>query len=336
MNRVVRTLITFAAVTLTIASPVAAAPAVDTSPFSIVGSGPFGTDRLRPEAERTVASIRWSRTASSGATVLVSPAYRDDPSTGERWAAFFSSLIHGPELDLLTAYIATPAEIHAICAEGIGCYGRDRLWVSEDAIGGVSPQEVAAHEYGHHVAYNRVNPPWIAVDSGTKRWGTTMNVCARARGGMAYPGNEGAFYTLNPGEAFAETYRVLNGYGADEWRVVDTSFRPTQQALDAARADVVEPWTVPTVRTLRLRLSRARTSTVRITTPLDGTLAIATATGGVNLELVSAPGSRVVARGTWGAAGGKSIDYEICGERTLLLRVSSAQARRLTLRISEP
>ena len=26
---------------------------------------------------------------------------------------------------------------------------------------------------------------------------------------MAFPGNEGANYSLNPGEAFAESYRVL-------------------------------------------------------------------------------------------------------------------------------
>jgi len=312
-------------------------PAYDASPFASIPSlATSRTDRLRPGAERRIAAIHWLRTTSAGATVLVSPAYAGDPSTGDRWAGFFASLVHGTELGLLTAYIATPAEINTICPDAIGCYSSNRLWVSDEPSGGISPQMVAAHEYGHHVANNRANPPWIAVDSGAKRWATAMNVCSRTRSRTAYPGDEGAFYTLNPGEAFAETYRVLNGYGADQWDVVDTSFWPTQVALDAARADVLNPWTEAATQTLRIHVTHARAWTGRISTPLDGSLAVTTTTGGVDLQLRSADGKNVLVRGSWRSSGGKSIGYQVCGERSFVLRVASAGPRRLKLRVTEP
>src|SRR5438034_7045369 len=75
---------------------------------------------------------------------------------------------------------------------------------------GTSKETVLVHELGHNVAANRDNAPWSAVDWGTKRWATYMNVCARHDAGTAFPGDEADHYLLNPGEAFAETYRLLN------------------------------------------------------------------------------------------------------------------------------
>src|SRR5439155_24542812 len=69
-------------------------------------------------------------------------------------------------------------------------------------------EELAAHEYGHHVANNRDNPPWDAETWGPKRWASYEGVCPRVRNGTAFPGDEGANYDLNPGEGFAESYRV--------------------------------------------------------------------------------------------------------------------------------
>jgi hypothetical protein len=143
--------------------------------------------------------------------VLVSEAYASDSGVAQRWADFFATLLHGPELGLLTAYLAPLDEVHGICGQGaLGCYSSNRLVTVGDSSGGIPPASVAAHEYGHHVAYNRVNPPWIAVAWGTKRWASHMNVCSRAAAGTAMPGDEGVDYVLNPGEAFAETFRVLN------------------------------------------------------------------------------------------------------------------------------
>ena len=93
---------------------------------------------------------------------------------------------------------------------------------------GVDPKMIATHEYGHHVAFNRVNPPWQAVDWGTKRWASYANVCTRTAAGSAYPGDEDGHYLQNPGEAFAETYRLLNESEAGAtnfiWPIVDRSF----------------------------------------------------------------------------------------------------------------
>ena len=49
-----------------------------------------------------------------------------------------------------------------------------------------STEGIIAHEYGHHVAASRNNAPWDAVDYGTKRWATYMQVCARTESGEFY------------------------------------------------------------------------------------------------------------------------------------------------------
>src|SRR5207249_3734012 len=81
----------------------------------------------------------------------------------------------------------------------------------------------------------RINPPWRALTWGTKRWASYMNVCAKTVSGQLHPGNEGNAYQLNPGEAFAEAYRVLNeqreGIASPEWDLVDPSLRPDATAL---------------------------------------------------------------------------------------------------------
>src|SRR5213080_630505 len=76
------------------------------------------------------AAPAWSGgvvTASTGATltVYVSDSYAPGQVAPQTWADFFASLIHGSELSLLTAYVAPPAEVQAICrsSEAFGCYG---------------------------------------------------------------------------------------------------------------------------------------------------------------------------------------------------------------------
>lgn len=76
-----------------------------------------------------------------------------------------------------------------------------------------------------------------------------LNVCVRAQQGSAYPGHEDDNYTQNPGEAFAEVYRVLNevkrGATTFRWDLVGTSFYPDAVALQAAEQDVVSPGSHP-------------------------------------------------------------------------------------------
>ncbi len=169
-------------------------------------------------------------------------------------------------------------------------------------------------------------------------WASHMNICARTAQSTAFPGDEGSAYTLNPGEAFAESYRVLNerDRGAPfVWPIVDPSFIPDNAALDALRQDVVEPWTGPTRRTFRVRFAPGRRSwTKTLATPLDGQLSAA-AGGPADVQLMD--GARSVAGGAWTATGGKSFEYQVCGVRSFVLRVRRAGGpRTLVLRLVQP
>jgi hypothetical protein len=302
------------------------------------------TGRLDAAGVRRVARLRWAAVhAATGPTIRVSPAYADRDAIAVRWSAFFQSLLHGPELTLLDAYIAPLDEVRALCgnADVLGCYGANRLVIPDQGADGISATSIATHEYGHHVAFNRVNPPWIGVDWGPKRWATYEHICTRAAAGTAYPGAEDANYTLNPGEGWAETYRVLNESAAGlpvTWPIVDPSFRPDAGALAAAREDVLDPWTGPTATVQRLRFSgRARTWTLQVPAPLDGTLQAEVRPGPDDVALVPASGGPPLARGTWSSSGTKAFAYTVCGQRTFVLRVTRhTSVRAFTLRLSVP
>src|SRR5256714_3181987 len=140
--------------------------------FAQRASVPLGTTGVR-----RLSSFAWTGgpvTAADGETVTIFLAddYAGDPSVARTWADFFTGLVHGSELSQLQVYVATAAEVSQICggADVLGCYGGDRMIVPGEADGGVDPTEVATHEYGHHVAFHRLNPPWVAVDWGTQRW----------------------------------------------------------------------------------------------------------------------------------------------------------------------
>ena len=82
-------------------------------------------------------------------------------------------------------------------------------------------------------------------------------------------------YPLNPGEAFAESYRVLmetaGSASGFDWPIVDPSFLPNAQALTALREDVLHPWESSTTTMIRGKfLRRSRTWNGQVATPLDG------------------------------------------------------------------
>jgi hypothetical protein len=275
-------------------------------------------------------------------TVFVSTTYADPDAVAQKWASFFGGLPHGSEISLVRVYVAPLDEVEAMCRsdQALGCYGAEQLVVVGDESAGIAATMVAAHEYGHHIAANRSNAPWSALDWGTKRWASTVGVCGRVAGGTAFPGDEGAGYSLNPGEAFAETYRVLTetggAPGAFAWPIVDPSFEPDAAALAAVRADVLEPWTGPSVATIRGRFAGASRSWTRsIATPLDGDARIRVSP--VEELTLAASDGTVLARSHWDGSGGKEVDFRVCGQRSLRLRVSRATAGpRFTLRVSRP
>jgi len=263
-------------------------------------------------------------------TLYVSEAY--GPEGVQRWADFFARLPHGRELAGLTAYVGTYEEIRGLCGAGaLGCYWSNELATIGDPVGWVSAEEVARHEYGHHVAWNRSNAPWLAVDWGTKRWASYVNVCVRAAAKTAFPGDEDAYYRLNPGEAFAEAYRVMAevtaGASSFTWSLVDPTFYPDAAALTAVANDVALPWTTPVARVAagRFRPKGPKTWTLKVATPLDGSLeARLTMPAGTlyDISLLSADGKATLAKSLWSGVAQKTMSFQVCGQRSLLVRVT--------------
>jgi hypothetical protein len=283
---------------------------------------------------------------STGETVrvTVSDRYPVDEPMARGWAEYLASLLHGPELAYVTLYLAPYSEVQSLCGfDSLACYSSNRHLIvapREDFPDGPTAQAVLAHEYGHHIARNRLNPPWNSTDYGTKRWASRIGVCAKTTAGTLFPGGQGLRYRLDPGEAFAEGYRLLNelraGRPETAWEIVDASLRPDASTLAALERDVVDPWVRPTVeRRSGSFAARGRaTRSFRLATPLDGTLRItlsAPPTMRLRLSLYD------TSRKTTVATGGRRLQTVICGHRSLTLRVTrQAAAGRFSLSISKP
>ncbi len=306
------------------------------APVSLSERLAAGTTAIGARAEHTIARAHWQRgptTASTGETVdiQVSDAIPDPATVSQNWANFFAGLLHGPELQLLTVFVVPGTEVGSDCGGDpnvLGCYGSQQLILPNDVVSSVTPEEIARHEYGHHVANNRSNPPWRAVDWGPKRWASLIGVCASTEQGLTFPGNEDDQYKLNPGEAWAETYRVLNETKAGlpvTWPIVDQRFLPDANALATAEQDVTSPWTAPSVHVYRSRFTRTRRAwSLPLQTPLDGLLQVTLTLrrGHVyRLTVWSADGRTVLATGLWTARTAQAASFTLCGQRSVLVRV---------------
>lgn len=277
----------------------AAGPAAAADPFD----GAFGGAYTTPDG----SSVR----------VFTSSDYPADAAVNQRWADYLASLVHGPELATVTLLLMPAAQLQRACGFGaLACYKRESAAIyapAESPPDGPSPQELIAHEYGHHVEAARVNPPWNATTWGTKRWATAMGVCAGVAAGRLHPGDETAAYKTNPGEAFAEAYRLLNeeslGLPPSPWNQVSRSLLPGPAALAALRADVLTPYAGPTRVALAgaFRRGGADTLTFTVRTPLDGRLRVHLATEGVQARLL---------------LDGRARSSElVCGARTVTAKV---------------
>ena len=232
------------------------------------GSGTF-RDTILSGSRRLQAATRAGRwggatTANDGETVdiFVSDTYPVDPTVTQSFADFVVQLYHGTSCrrNLLHgsargAAVRTPGGSRAVattrsrrrssfpartCRTRTG-RRRRRCWCTSTVT------------TSRETARTRRGPPRTGERSaGRPRSGSARGSSAEAR----FRATRGSNYLLNPGEAWAETYRLLNfdKQTWPSWTVlapwnVDQSFYPDATALQAAEEDVLDPWTGPTVAT---------------------------------------------------------------------------------------
>jgi hypothetical protein len=136
-------------------------------------------------------------------------------------------------------------------------------------------------------------------------------------------------YEVNPGEGFAETYRLLNerkrGVPETPWQVVSDALYPDDAELTAAEQDVTSPWEQGPATSRTGSVTRTtRTRNYIISTQLDGTLKVTLRpSAGTRLALdVYASSTRLVH-----AVGARTLTRSttICGQRSLRVRVSAVR-----------
>jgi hypothetical protein len=260
--------------------------------------------------------------------VLLSPSYVADDAVGQSWADLFASFVHNWELSGVTVILAPYDEVTAVCGtEADACYAPDQETIvlpGDVPPDGTPVEELAAHEYGHHIAWNRDNPPWSAYEWGPKRWASYEGVCPRVRAGTAYPGAEDAdMYGLNPGEAFAESYRVVNG-GVEPWVRVDSGWFPDDTDRALITSDVLNPYADAYTRYWTKafrRHARYRDQYAYLNTPLDGRLVVRLrGHGSLDADLFvydAASGDLIAQRRAYGR--NETLRTTICGPSRVII-----------------
>jgi hypothetical protein len=231
-----------------------AQPLVDQAPLGSHFKDRVFTSSSSGLAHASLAGTWHSYPIKDGSTVAaaISDRYGNTLSTHvvQSYVDFLDSLDHGSELSSLRIFIAPPDEVLAECGGQQGtlaCYdSRTKIMVvpgeePDTGASGVTTSYVVAHEYGHHVAASRSNAPFNSFRFGPKYWSSYEQVCDRSIKGLLAPGNEAEFYLSNPGEGWAETYAQLR-YPDVAWQF-NPILKPDAAAFDAARKDVLTPWT---------------------------------------------------------------------------------------------
>jgi len=320
--------------TLLLAAPAAGEGAVRDV---VVDEPSVGAARISASA----ATGRYAVNDGSGATIAISVTaacqVSCDAAEPQRIANFIGTLIHGPEVDLLTVQLDTPFQIEFDCGFGAqACYyPRESKIViggsDTPAYDGVSREFILAHEYGHHVANHRYSPaPFpAAIDWGPPRWASLERVCQARRRGILFPGDEGLHYRENPGEAFAEAFaRYRFPDSAPRWRWVEF-LEPGAAAFRAIREDALHPWPGRTSFRLRGRAPpRRRGGAVEaLRTPLDGTVSLHPSDQRrrrYQLSLLS-PTGQLLSTSRHGLSIRRQLNFTVCGQSRLRLQLESTR-----------
>jgi hypothetical protein len=311
------------------------------APMHDVVLGKAGAAAARISA--SASSQRYSIGDGSEATITVAVtqacAETCQVADPQQVADFIGTLVHGPEVELLTVQLDTEYQLGFDCGFGAeACYfsGENRIVIGgyeEMDSDGASFDFVLAHEYGHHVAQHRMMPPPFgsAINWGTERWASVESVCQGERHGRFYPGDEGTHYFEDPGEAFAEAFAHYRFPDMPvPWRY-SPALKPNRAAFRAIREDTLSPWQGRTSLTLSGRVpARGEGAAVEsLRTPLDGLVSLRPGSlrgRGYELALRSRAG-RLLRRDPDGVDPNRELDYTVCGEHHLRLVITSKRAR---------
>jgi hypothetical protein len=263
-------------------------------------------------------------------------------------ADFIGTLIHGPEVDLLTIQLDTPFELGFDCGfDAQSCYfsGENKIVLSGDdttAPDSASREFVLAHEYGHHVAQHRDMPaPFpTAIDWGTERWSSVEHVCQGHRRGAYFPGDEGTHYYEDPGEAFAESFAFNRFPGAAVDWAWAPALRPSPAALAALRRDTLSPWNGRTSFTVSGHVPAHGAVVQEFRTPFDGQVSVGPAGDrGLGYELTIRNRSGQLLRSSrQGVSFHHRLDYTVCGQSRLrvAVRATGRSGKPFRLTIQRP
>lgn len=361
-------------------SAVGSPPRISASAAVSAGPGPMAwrdtvLPRTRsPRAHRSTAIGYGGVYAIGKARIRVISSLswgNDDAAKARRksWASFFGSLPHGSEINLLTLYVLPLDEMQKACgAAADSCYDPNEsaiYLIGETPPDGANINQIAAHEYGHHIATHRDNRPWDASTWGPKFWASARGVCLNTRTSrnapvkrkvpLMWPGDEGAHYNDNPSEVWAETYRIIAsqsiGQTPDPWQYdpkhdpplrglgLNDLWQPNALMLAAARRDVLRPWAGGRLRTWTDRFGRGRPTVrnVRVPLSLDGRVSASLrADRGMSarLQLFAADGRALTGR--TGAGRRVSLRNDVCGERFVTVRVTGRGSGRWRVAVSDP
>jgi hypothetical protein len=343
----------------------AAAGGGDSFHDAVIGDPVVTGAKASAAAATTSSAVGYPVPGGGSVKLDVDPAYAGT-SEIQRVLDTLGATVHGDEINRLTVHLADASTLSQLCGpNSTACYFPSSMTmvVSGSPLNpnNLMPQGmVITHEYGHHIEANRSFEGWYATNLGGRHWATYERVCEGVAGGSLFPGDEGAHYWENPGEAFAQAYATMLYPNAVPWW---WSFaEPSQGAFQAIRDDVADTSPGSAVQWSGKLNRRRSTATTTIDAALDGPIGVTVRqprTAQFQVSLLSTDGrvlsratsTRAVAKGRKGKRKGKKarakrrkasvtqLSYGTCslGSRSFQVQVSRVAGKgKFTAEIVRP